>query len=145
MKKFKQRTFSGQIRYYYIFLFLLIFLLCGILYMVTAFRMLSASDNNILQYSLQMVENNMQALVRSINDNSKIVAFDEVIQNTLKKEGNVSYKERMELQDTLVQMVACCDGITSIYLFDLQGENYLAGDIYEVEAIRFLAERYIRL
>ncbi len=136
MKKFKQRTFSGQIRYYYIFLFLLIFLLCGILYMVTAFRMLSASDNNILQYSLQMVENNMQALVRSINDNSKIVAFDEVIQNTLKKEGNVSYKERMELQDTLVQMVACCDGITSIYLFDLQGENYLAGDIYEVEAIR---------
>ena len=49
MKKFKQRTFSGQIRYFYIFLFLLIFLLCGILYMVTAFRMLSASDNNILR------------------------------------------------------------------------------------------------
>ena len=135
-KKFKQRTFSGQIRYYYILLFLAVFLMCGILYAVTAYRMLSDSENNTLQYSLQMVENNVQSLIQSVNDSSKIVAFQDTVQKMLNKKEPLSYEERMELQDTVIQTAACCDGISSIYLFDEEGESYLAGNIYEVEEIR---------
>lgn len=135
-KTFKQRTFSGQIRYYYILLFLVVFLMCGILYAVTAYRMLSESEDNTLQYSLQMVENNVQSLIQSVNDCSKIVAFDDVVQRMLNKKEELSYEEQMELQDAVIQTAACCDGISSIYLFDKEGDSYLAGNIYEVEEIR---------
>lgn len=36
----------------------------------------------------------------------------------------------------MIQIAACCDGISSIYLFDSDGASYLAGNIYEVEEIR---------
>lgn len=135
-KKFKQRTFSGQIKYYYILLFLVIFMLCGILYATAAYRMMADSENNILQYSLQIVENNFQSLIQSVNDSSKIVAFNEVVQKMLNKKEELSYSEQTELQDAVIQIAACCDGISSIYLFDSDGASYLAGNIYEVEEIR---------
>lgn len=121
-KKYKQKTFSGQIGFYYLVLFLLIFALCGVLYAFTAYRTLSESENNTLQYSLQMVENNMRSLIGNVNDSSKIVAFHNVVQRMLEKNTALTYEEQMELQDTVIQVAACCDGISSIYLFDEEGE-----------------------
>ena len=133
-KKYKQRTFSGQIRLYYLILFLVIFALCGILYAFTAYRTLSESEDNTLQYSLQMVENNMQSLIQSVNDSSKIVAFHDMVQRLLKKGTTLTYEEQMELQDTVIQISSCSDGISSIYLFDEGGEAYLAGNIFEIRS-----------
>ena len=82
-KRFGKKTFSEQIRFYYILLFLLVFLICGVLYLVTARRLVESSEDKSLDYSLQMVEGNMESLLKNINDDSKIIAYNEVVQDTL--------------------------------------------------------------
>lgn len=135
-KRFEKKTFSEQIRFYYILLFLLVFIICGGLYLVTARRLVESSEDKSLDYSLQMVEGNMESLLKNINDDSKIIAYNEVVQNTLQMEMPLDYESRANLQDTINQIAACCEGISSIYLFDNEGEAYTAGNVYEVEEIR---------
>ena len=135
-KRFEKKTFSEQIRFYYILLFLLVFIICGGLYIVTARRLVESSEDKSLDYSLQMVEGNMESLLKNINDDSKIIAYNEVVQNTLQMEMPLDYESRANLQDAINQIAACCEGISSIYLFDNEGEAYTAGNVYEVEEIR---------
>ena len=135
-KRFEKKTFSEQIRFYYILLFLLVFIICGGLYLVTARRLVESSEDKSLDYSLQMVEGNMESLLKNINDDSKIIAYNEVVQNTLQMEMPLDYESRANLQDAINQIAACCEGISSIYLFDNEGEAYTAGNVYEVEEIR---------
>ena len=135
-KRFEKKTFSEQIRFYYILLFLLVFIICGGLYIVTARRLVESSEDKSLDYSLQMVEGNMESLLKNINDDSKIIAYNEVVQNTLQMEMPIDYESRANLQDAINQIAACCEGISSIYLFDNEGEAYTAGNVYEVEEIR---------
>lgn len=135
-KRFGKKTFSEQIRFYYILLFLLVFLICGGLYLVTARRLVESSEDKSLDYSLQMVEGNMESLLKNINDDSKIIAYNEVVQDTLQMEMPLDYESRSNLQDAINQIAACCEGISSIYLFDNEGEAYTAGNVYEVEEIR---------
>ena len=135
-KRFEKKTFSEQIRFYYILLFLLVFIICGGLYLVTARRLVESSEDKSLDYSLQMVEGNMESLLKNINDDSKIIAYNEVVQNTLQMEMLLDYESRANLQDAINQIAACCEGISSIYLFDNEGEAYTAGNVYEVEEIR---------
>lgn len=135
-KRFEKKTFSEQIRFYYILLFLLVFIICGGLYIVTARRIVESSEDKSLDYSLQMVEGNMESLLKNINDDSKIIAYNEVVQNTLQMEMPLDYESRANLQDAINQIAACCEGISSIYLFDNEGEAYTAGNVYEVEEIR---------
>ena len=135
-KRFEKKTFSEQIRFYYILLFLLVFIICGGLYIVTARRLVESSEDKSLDYSLQMVEGNMESLLKNINDDSKIIAYNEVVQNTLQMEMPLDYESRANLQDAINLIAACCEGISSIYLFDNEGEAYTAGNVYEVEEIR---------
>ena len=135
-KRFEKKTFSEQIRFYYILLFLLVFIICGGLYLVTARRLVESSEDKSLDCSLQMVEGNMESLLKNINDDSKIIAYNEVVQNTLQMEMPLDYESRANLQDAINQIAACCEGISSIYLFDNEGEAYTAGNVYEVEEIR---------
>lgn len=115
-KRFGKKTFSEQIRFYYILLFLLVFLICGGLYLVTARRLVESSEDKSLDYSLQMVEGNMESLLKNINDDSKIIAYNEVVQDTLQMEMPLDYESRSNLQDAINQIAACCEGISSIYL-----------------------------
>lgn len=135
-KRFGKKTFSEQIRFYYILLFLLVFLICGGLYLLTARKLVESSEDKSLDYSLQMVEGNMESLLKNINDDSKIIAYNDVVQNTLQMEMPLDYESRANLQDAINQIAACCEGISSIYLFDNEGEAYTAGNVYEVEEIR---------
>lgn len=135
-KRFGKKTFSEQIRFYYILLFLLVFLICGGLYLLTARKLVESSEDKSLDYSLQMVEGNMESLLKNINDDSKIIAYNEVVQNTLQMNMPLDYESRANLQDAINQIAACCEGISSIYLFDNEGEAYTAGNVYEVEEIR---------
>ena len=136
--KFFKLSFSDQIRYFYVSLFLLVFVLCGSLYLFYANKQISDSEDSTLEYSLQVVESNMEALIENVNDYSKVIAFHEVIQESLQsvKKESLSYEERIALQESIILMAACCDGISSIYLFDGNGESYIAGNIYEIELIR---------
>lgn len=136
MKKFSRRTFADQIRYFYIMLFLVVFFLCGSLYLFSTYKIMSNSENNTLRHSLQIVENNMESLIRNVNDNSKLIAYNENVQEMLGSAGEISYEESLKLQDAVIQMAACCDGISSVFLFDETGKSYIAGNIYEVEEIR---------
>lgn len=136
IKRFRKRTFAGQIKLYYIVLFLLVFLLCGGLYLITAHHLVASSEDKSLQYNLQMAESNMNSLLDNINDNSKIIAYNETVQEILQMELPLDYENRTKLQDSINQIAACSDGISSIYLFDEQGDAYTAGNIYEVEEIR---------
>lgn len=135
-KRFGKKTFSEQIRFYYILLFLLVFIICGGLYLLTARKLVESSEDKSLDYSLQMVEGNMESLLKNINDDSKIIAYNEVVQETLQMEMPLDYESRSNLQDAINQIAACCEGISSIYLFDNDGEAYTAGNVYEVEEIR---------
>lgn len=134
--KFRKRSFSSQIRMYYICLFLIIFLLCTGLYLFVTNSMSVATDDTSLNYSLQMVEDNMESLLEHINDSSKTVAYNTRIQEILAMGGSMGYEERVSLQNELEQIMACNEGISSIYLFDTKGESYTVGNIYEVEEIR---------
>lgn len=136
IKRFQKKTFSGQVRFYYILLFLFVFIICGGLYLVTARKLVISSEDKSLDYSLQMVEGNMESLLQNINDDSKIIAYNDVVQKTLQMEMPLDYESRTNLQDTINQIAACCEGISSIYLFDNEGEAYTAGNVYEVEEIR---------
>lgn len=136
IKRFGKKTFSEQIRFYYILVFLLVFLICGGLYLVTTRGLVESSENKSLDYSLQMVEGNMESLLKNINDDSKIIAYNETVQSTLQMEMPLDYESRANLQDAINQIAACCEGISSIYLFDNEGEAYTAGNVYEVEEIR---------
>lgn len=78
----------------------------------------------------------MESLLKNINDDSKIIAYNEVVQDTLQMEMPLDYESRSNLQDAINQIAACCEGISSIYLFDNEGEAYTAGNVYEVEEIR---------
>ncbi|MDO4275784.1 MAG: sensor histidine kinase [Eubacteriales bacterium] len=135
-KRFNKMTFSEQIKYYYVLLFLVIFILCTVFYIATARRLISTSENNTLEYGLQVVESNMESLIKNVNDYSKAIAFNDVIQEALQMDTPVGYEDKMALQESVIQMAACCDGVSSIYLFDNEGESYIAGNIYEIEAIR---------
>lgn len=135
-KRFNKMTFSEQIKYYYVLLFLIIFIFCAVVYIAAARKLISTSENNSLEYSLQVVESNMESLIGNVNDYSKAIAFNDVIQEALQMDSPVGYEEKMALQESVIQMAACCDGISSIYLFDNEGESYIAGNIYEIEAIR---------
>lgn len=103
---------------------------------MTARKLVESSENKSLNYSLQMVEGNMESLLKNINDDSKIIAYNEVVQNTLQMEMPLAYENRSDLQEAINQIAACCEGISSIYLFDNEGEAYTAGNVYEVEEIR---------
>lgn len=103
---------------------------------MTTRGLVESSENKSLDYSLQMVEGNMESLLKNINDDSKIIAYNEVVQNTLQMEMPLDYESRANLQDAINQIAACCEGISSIYLFDNEGEAYTAGNVYEVEEIR---------
>lgn len=135
-KRFKNMTISRQIKYYYVLLFSIIFLLCGILYIFTVSRITSNSENNTLEYALQVVENNMEAMIENVNDYSKVIAFNDTVQEFLEINVPVSYEAEVALQEEVIQMAACCDGISSICLIDETGKAYMAGDIYEVEALQ---------
>lgn len=135
-KRFRKRTFSGQIRIYYMLLFLIVFMMCGGLYLLTARKLVKTSEDKSLEYSLQMVEANMESLLQNINDDSKVIAYNQVIQDILQMNTSLSYENRTKLQETINQIAACCEGISSIYLFDSQGEAFTAGNVYEVEEIR---------
>lgn len=136
IKRFKKKTFSGQIRFYYVLLFLLVFLMCGSLYLLTARRLVNSSEEKSLDYSLKMVEANMESLMQNVNDASKIIAYNDIVQKSLQMQPPLEYESRVKMQDTINQIAACCDGISSIYLFDQEGETYTAGNVYEVEEIR---------
>ena len=106
------------------------------MYLLTEHRLVVSSEDKSLEASLQMVEGNMEALLQNINDDSKIIAYNEVVQKTLQMNLPLTYESRTKLQDTINQIAACCEGISSIYLFDNDGEAYTAGNVYEVEEIR---------
>lgn len=135
-EKRKKRTFSRQIRIFYIHLFLIVFLLCGGLYLFSSYRLSETSENNALNHQIQVVENNMESLIQNVNDSSKLIAYSDNVQSILQMDGSAGYEERVKLQDSIIQMAACCEGVSSVYLFDQTGESYLAGNIYEVEEIR---------
>jgi two-component system, sensor histidine kinase YesM len=101
-----------------------------------------SSDDTSLNYSLQMVEDNMESLLENINDSSKTVAYNTRIQEILAMGASMGYEERASLQNELEQIMACNEGISSIYLFDTKGESYTVGNIYEVEEIRSYLLRY---
>ena len=103
---------------------------------MTTRGLVESSENKSLDYSLQMVEGNMESLLKNINDDSKIIAYNETVQSTLQMEMPLDYESRANLQDAINQIAACCEGISSIYLFDNEGEAYTAGNVYEVEEIR---------
>ena len=136
IKRFQKKTFSGQIRFYYILLFLLVFIICGGLYFLTTRKLETSAENKSLDYSLKMVESNMDSLLQNINDDSKIIAYSEKIQKILQMPLPLDYASRTDLQESINQVAACCEGISSIYLFDNEGEAYTAGNVYEVEEIR---------
>ena len=136
IRRFRKRSFSSQIRIYYICLFLIIFLLCTGIYLFVTGSMSVSSDDTSLNYSLQMVEDNMESLLENINDSSKTVAYNTRIQDILAMGASMGYEERASLQNELEQIMACNEGISSIYLFDTKGESYSVGNIYEVEEIR---------
>lgn len=135
-KKLKQLTFSNQIRYFYVLIFWVVFLLCGMLYMITSYQYIKNSENNSLEYGLRVVSSNMEGLFKNVNDYSKLIAFDDRVQETLQNGNEIEYEGKKTIQETVIQMAACCDGISSIYLFDTTGESYIAGDINEIDAIR---------
>lgn len=138
--RFSKMTISGQIKYYFILLFLILFLLCGALYFAAARQIMTDSEDNTLEYGLRTVENNMESLMDNINGYSKAIAFNDTIQKVMRMDAPLSYDNRMKLSDAVVNMAACCDGLSSIYLFDHEGESYVAGNIYEVETIKMYLE-----
>lgn len=103
VKKFSRRTFADQIRYFYIMLFLVVFFLCGSLYLFSTYKIMSNSENNTLRHSLQIVENNMESLIRNVNDNSKLIAYNENVQKMLGSAGEISYEESLKLQDAVLR------------------------------------------
>lgn len=137
-KKFSKLTFTRQISVFYMCVFLVIFATCGLLYMTTTIRYVSDSENSTLEYGLQMVESNMESLFENINDYSKVIAFNNTVQEVLQKNltGESAYDDTVELQEAVIEITACCDGISSVYLFDNDGTPYIAGNIYETESIQ---------
>lgn len=135
-KRFRKRSFSGQIQYFYILLFLGVFLVCGGAYYLTAHKLVSSSEDSMLEYGLQIAETNMEALLNNMNDNSRMIAYNDVVQETLKSGESLDYEDRLRLQETVTRMAASSAGISSICIFNQEGEVYTAGNIYDVEAIR---------
>ncbi len=141
MKKFRKRSFSSQIKIYYLWLFTAIFILCTGIYLYVTNSLAVASEDMSLNYSLLLVEDNMESLIDSLNDTSKTVAYNNKVQELLELRGSMDYEDEVSLQNEIEQIMACNDGISSIFLFDTKGESYTAGDVYEVEEIqRYLLE-----
>lgn len=137
-KRFSKLTFSRQVTVFYMAVFLLIFVSCGLLYVVTTARYISGSEDNTLEYGLQMVESNMESLFENINDYSKVIAFDDTVQDVLQRNiaGVSQYDDAVKLQEKVIMITACCDGISSVYLFDNNRNPYIAGNVYETESIQ---------
>ena len=135
-KKFKKMTFSGQLILYYLLVFLTILTVCVALYVFTVRSILSESENNTLEYGLQIAEQGMDTLLENVDNCSRVISFNDTVQHALRVGQVVSYDDRTALQEAVIQIAACYDGISSVYLFDNDGESYIAGEISDVDAIR---------
>lgn len=135
-EKFNKMRFVYQIRLFSLIIYLVIFLLCGMLYLLMAKNMTTTSENSTLTYNLQVIENNVESLISTVSDYSKIICYSDSVQSALKEESVTDYINIQDLQDAVVQMAASCDGISSVYLLNKKGEAYIAGNIYEGESIK---------
>lgn len=137
MKKyFNRMLFADQIRTFSLVIYLVIFLLCGSLYLIMANNMTSSSENNTLEYNMQVIENNMDRLISTVNDYSRVIGYSESVQSALKEESVSDYINIQELQDTVIRMASSCEGISSVYILNNKGEAYIAGNIYEGKSIK---------
>lgn len=133
---FNRMHFAHQIRTFSVVVSLVIFLLCGSLYLIMADNMTSSSENNTLEYNMQVIENNMDRLISTVNDYSKIISYSDSVQNALKEESVTDYINIQELQEAVIRMASSCEGISSVYLLNNKGEAYIAGNIYEGKSIK---------
>lgn len=135
-KNFDKMQFAHQIRTFSLLIYIVIFILCGSLYLIMANNMTTTSENNTLEYNMQVIENNMDRLISSVNDYSRIISYSDSVQNALKDESVTDYINIQELQDAVIRMASSCEGISSVYLLNNKGEAYIAGNIYEGKSIK---------
>ena len=135
-KRFTTYNMSRQLRVFFEAVFLLVFLLCVTLYSVLANSMMNQTEDITLHNRLELISINLDALLSNANSNSKTIAYNEDVQNSLSLDTQITTTARTQLQETVNRMVACCNDISSIYLFNTRGDAYIAGNIREVDAVR---------
>ena len=135
-RDFNKMQFAHQIRTFSLIIYIVIFILCGSLYLIMANNMAASSENNTLEYNMQVIENNMDRLISTVNDYSRIISYSDSVQNALKEESVTDYINIQDLQDAVIRMASSCEGISSVYLLNNKGEAYIAGNIYEGNSIK---------
>lgn len=135
-KWFSQKRLLGQIRAYYLILFAVIFIVCVGLYVITSNQYTKSSENSSLEYGMKIAESNMRVWFDNATNCSKSIAYSDTVQEILQSGSNLDYEHRLSLQKEIVHSAACFDGISSIFLFDTDGNAYVSGEIDDVEVIR---------
>lgn len=135
-KSFNKKNLSEQIILYYMFLFLVIFIICIGTYLFSSRRQIKTIENNSLEYGIQIAHSNMKILTENANNCSKSIAYSDIIQKAFSGKEAIGYEEQVAVYEEIMQNIACFDGVSSVYLFDKAGNSYVAGEIAEVEVIR---------
>lgn len=135
-KRINNIPLGRQINLLYTFFFCMIFGVCAVLYIGFILNTVQDSEEAIIDYTLSVTENRMISLIENANDFSKIAESGKLVQNILSKGRGSSYGDQVELQNEMKRIAACCDGISSVFIFDKNGNLYYGGNIYEVETIQ---------
>ncbi len=136
MKRFTTYSLGKQLRVFFVAVFLLVFLLCVALYSVLANNLMSQSEDMTLSNRLELISVNLDALLSNVNSNSKNIAYNADVQSCLTLDTRITTTAQTQLQETVTRLVSCSDDISSIYLFNLNGDAYVAGTVREVDAVR---------
>lgn len=135
-KLFSKRKLSQQILTYYLSLFWVVFVICIGVYVILSNQYTKSSENNTVEYVVQIARSNMQVLFDNAINCSKSIAYNSTVQEAFQSGGNLGYNQRLQLKDEIVQNTASFEGISSVFLFDIDGNAYVAGQIDDVEVIR---------
>lgn len=135
-KWFSKRKLSEQILANYLSLFWVVFVICISAYVILSNQYTKSSENNTVEYAVQITRSNMQVLFDNAINCSKSIAYNSTVQEAFQSEGNLGYEQRLALKEEIVQNTASFEGISSVFLFDIEGNAYVAGQIDDVEVIR---------
>ena len=90
-KSFNKKNLSEQIILYYMFLFLVIFIICIGTYLFSSRRQIETIENNSLEYGIQIAHSNMKILTENANNCSKSIAYSDIIQKAFSGKEAIGY------------------------------------------------------